>query len=170
MNDHQPTFSPLRQILGLVGWLAVAFVAAAVGAFASIHAGSFYAQLSRPFWAPPGWLFGPVWSALYGLMGIAAWLVWRVRGFAGARSALLLFLVQLAVNSLWSWLFFFWHQGAMAFLEVLVLWCLILATVISFWSIRRLSAVLLLPYLAWVTFAALLTFSVWRLNPSLLGS
>lgn len=169
MNDPQPTASSVRLFLGLAGWLAVAFTAAAIGAFASVDAGSFYAQLSRPSWAPPGWLFGPVWSALYTLMGIAAWLVWRVRGVAGARSALALFIVQLAANALWSWLFFVWHLGAAAFVEVLILWGLILATGVSFWRIHRLSALLLLPYLAWVAFAARLTLSVWRLNPGLLG-
>lgn len=83
-----PLSIPL-QAIGLVGWLLVVFAAAAIGGFASASAGEFYRELVRPSWAPPGWLFGPVWSVLYLLMGIAAWLVWRVRGFAGARSALL---------------------------------------------------------------------------------
>jgi tryptophan-rich sensory protein len=169
MNDQQSTFSPSTQFLGLVCWLVVVFIAAGIGAFASVNAGPFYAQLARPSWAPPGWLFGPVWTALYTLMGIAAWLVWRVRGFAQASPALWLFLGQLAVNSLWSWLFFFWHQGMLAFVEVLLLWALILATVVSFWRIRKLSAALLIPYFLWVTFASLLTFSVWRQNPHVLG-
>jgi tryptophan-rich sensory protein len=102
-------------------------------------------------------------------MGVSAWLVWRERGFAGARAALALFIVQLAVNALWSWLFFAWRLGGAAFAEVLLLWCLIVATAIAFRRIRPLAAVLLLPYLAWVTFAAALTFAVWRLNPALLG-
>lgn len=169
MNNRQSMFSPFTQFLGLVSCLVVVFIAAGVGAFASVNAGPFYAQLARPSWAPPGWLFGPVWTALYTFMGIAAWLVWRVRGFSGARSALLLFLSQLMVNSLWSWLFFFWHQGMLAFLEVILLWTLILATVIAFWRIRKLPAALLIPYFLWVTFASLLTFSVWRQNPKILG-
>jgi tryptophan-rich sensory protein len=101
-------------------------------------------------------------------MAAAAWLVWRDRGFAGARTALVLFIVQLAANALWSWLFFAWHQGALAFAEVVVLWCLIVATIACFQRIRILAAVLLYPYLAWTTFASVLTFSIWRLNPGVL--
>lgn len=158
-----------RQAIGLVVWLLLTFATAAIGAVASANAGAFYAQLTRPSWAPPGWLFGPVWSALYALMGVSAWLVWRARGFIGARIALILFITQLAANALWSWLFFVWHQGGLAFAEVLILWCLIVATVVSFWRISALATALLMPYLAWVTFASALTFAVWRLNPGLLS-
>jgi benzodiazapine receptor len=157
------------QAIGLVGWLLVAFAAAAVGGFASASAGEFYRELVRPSWAPPGWVFGPVWSVLYLLMGVAAWLVWRARGFAGARSALLVFIVQLAANALWTWLFFVWRQGGLAFAEILVLWVLILVTTGLFWRVSRAAAALLLPYLAWVSLASVLTFATWRLNPELLG-
>ncbi len=158
-----------QQILGLVGWLALAFVAGALGAIASIHAADFYGSLVRPAWAPPAGVFGPVWSLLYLLMGIAAWLVWRERGFAGARSALWLFIVQLAVNALWSWLFFAWHRGQWAFVEIVVLWLLIAATIAAFRRIRPLAAALLLPYLAWVSFATALAYRTWQLNPAPLG-
>jgi translocator protein len=94
--------SMTRQILGLAGWLLLSFVAAAIGGLASAPAGTFYQQLSRPDWAPPASVFGPVWSVLYLLMGVAAWLVWRERGFAGARTALSLFLIQLLANALWT--------------------------------------------------------------------
>jgi tryptophan-rich sensory protein len=154
---------------GLAGWLATAFVAAAIGAVASVDAPSFYAQLARPAWAPPAGVFAPVWTTLYALMGVAAWLVWRVRGFSGAGGALLLFIVQLAANSLWSWLFFGWRVGAWSFVEVLLLWCLVVATTVSFWRIQKVAGALLVPYLVWVTFAAALTYSIWRLNPALLG-
>jgi len=166
---RSPPLSVSRQAVGLVGWLLMTFVTAAIGALASVDAGAFYGQLTRPSWAPPGWLFGPVWSALYALMAVSAWWVWRARGFAGARSALVLFIVQLAANALWSWLFFVWHQGGLAFAEVLLLWCMVAATVVAFWRISALAAALLIPYLAWVTFASALTFSVWRLNPGLLS-
>jgi translocator protein len=169
MSQPSPPTSSVRQLLGLAGWLAVAFAAAAIGGIASADAGTFYASLTRPAWAPPGWLFAPVWTTLYFLMGVSAWLVWRGRGFAGARAGLTLFIGQLAFNALWSWLFFVWRQGALAFAEVLLLWCLIAATILAFWRISALAAVLLLPYLAWVTFASALTFAVWRLNPGLLG-
>jgi len=102
-------------------------------------------------------------------MGIAAWSVWRARGFAGARSALLVFIVQLAANALWTWLFFVWRQGGLAFAEILLLWALIFATIVLFWHVSRFAAVLLLPYFAWVSFASALILATWRLNPELLG-
>jgi tryptophan-rich sensory protein len=163
-----PYGSKQRQLTGLAAWLLVSFAAAAVGAIASIEAKLFYAQLARPNWAPPSWLFGPVWSALYALMGLSAWLVWRTAGFKAAKTALALFIAQLAANALWSWLFFAWHQGAMALAEILLLWVLIAATVASFWRRSALAGALMLPYLAWVSFATALTLSVWRLNPGLL--
>jgi translocator protein len=162
------TLSTSSQAIGLLLWLSLAFAAAAVGGFASAGASEFYRELVRPSWAPPGWLFGPVWSVLYALMGVAAWLVWRARGFGGARNALLAFVVQLAANPLWTWLFFVWRQGGLAFAEILVLWALILATIVLFWRVNRLAAVLLFPYLFWVSFASALTLSTWRLNPGLL--
>jgi len=158
-----------RQIFGLLGWLAASFAAAALGGFASSNAGDFYQQLTRPAWAPPSWLFAPAWTLLYLLMGVAAWLVWRERGLRGARTALSLFLIQLAVNALWTWLFFVWHLGALALAEILILWALILCTIIAFWRVRAIAGALLIPYLAWVTFAAALTYAVWQRNPALLG-
>lgn len=157
------------QIIGLCAWLAVTAAAAAAGAVASANAQTFYAELSLPAWAPPAGVFGPVWTGLYVLMAVAAWLVWRERGFSGARTALTLYLVQLAANALWSWLFFAWRRGAWAFAEVLVLWVLIVLTVAAFGQRRAVAAALLLPYLAWVTFASVLTFAVWQRNPELLG-
>lgn len=158
-----------RRLVGLVGWLALTFAAAAIGGIASASAGDFYARLVRPAWAPPGWLFAPVWTALYLLMGVAAWQVWRERGFRGAAAALGLFLTQLAANALWTWLFFAWRLGGLAFAEVLLLWALILATVVAFWRVRPLAGALLLPYLGWVSFACALTWATWRSNPGLLG-
>ncbi|HXR50655.1 MAG TPA: TspO/MBR family protein [Steroidobacteraceae bacterium] len=157
-----------RHLMGLVGWLLVAFAGAAIGAVGSLNAASFYGQLMRPGWAPPSGLFGPVWSILYFLMGLSAWLVWRSGGFREDRRALALFISQLVANALWSWIFFAWHQGAGALVEVVILWGLILATIASFRRLNVLAAWLLLPYLLWVTFATALTFSVWRLNPGLL--
>jgi translocator protein len=163
------TSAKIKLIIGLVAWLAVSFIAAAIGSVASIHAGPFYTQLVRPEWAPAPDVFGPVWTILYALMGIAAWLVWRVDGFRTARTALTLFLVQLGVNALWSWLFFGWRLGALAFADIVLLWALIVATLIAFWRIRPLAAALLMPYLLWVSFASVLNYSVWQLNPQFLG-
>jgi tryptophan-rich sensory protein len=167
--SHQKKGERVKQVIGLFGWLAASYAVAAVGAVASAQAGAFYGQLARPALSPPGWVFGPVWSVLYTLMGVAAWLVWRERGWRGARAAHLLNVAQLAANALWTWLFFAWRQGALAFAEILVLWLLIAATIMAFRRVRPLAAALLLPYLAWVSFAAYLAFALWRLNPGALG-
>lgn len=157
------------QALGLLGWVVLSFAASAIGAVASIQAKSFYGQLVQPSWAPPAAVFGPVWGVLYALMAIAAWLVWRRGGFRANRTALSLFVLQLALNALWSWLFFAWHLGAWAFADIVALWALVAATLACFWRVRRLAGALLVPYLLWVSFAAVLNYSVWRLNPQVLG-
>jgi translocator protein len=159
----------LKNLLSLAAWLLVSFAAGAIGAMSTADAPEFYRQLVLPAWAPPAWVFGPVWTVLYVLMGVAAWLVWRERGFAVVATALSLFLIQLAANGLWSWLFFAWHRGSLAAVEIVILWVLIVATVLAFWRVKPLAGALLLPYLAWVSFAAALTFSIWRQNPQLLS-
>jgi tryptophan-rich sensory protein len=169
MEIRMPPFSKQKQILGLAAWLMVSFAASAVGAVASIHAKSFYSQLVQPGWAPPPGIFGPVWTVLYTLMGIAAWLVWRSGGFGSNRQALTLFLLQLAFNALWSWLFFTWNLGVLAVADILVLWALIMATLVFFWRVRPLAGALLIPYLLWVSFASVLNVSLWQLNPQVLG-
>jgi tryptophan-rich sensory protein len=163
MNSRR---SPGAQVLGLLLWLALTFAAGAIGAIASSDAASFYGQLSKPSWAPPAAIFGPVWTALYALMGIAAWLVWRAPG--PKRAALAVFCAQLAANALWSWLFFAWRTGAAAAVEVLMLLALIVATVAVFWKHSRVASLLLLPYALWVSFASALTWTLWRGNPGLL--
>lgn len=160
--------SLLKQILGLAGWLVVTFAAAALGGLASAQAGTFYQSLDLPSWAPPPWLFGPVWSLLYLIIAIAAWLVWRQHDFRIARLALGLFLLQLVANALWTWLFFSWRLGALAFIEILILWALIAALIVAFWRLNKTAALMLTPYLAWVSFATALTYSVWTLNPGIL--
>jgi benzodiazapine receptor len=161
--------SHAKQIVGLIGWLLLSFVAAAIGAVASVQAATFYQQLAQPTWAPPSSVFGPVWSVLYALIGIAAWLVWREGGWRRQRGVLTLFLVQLGMNALWSWLFFAWHRGALAVADIALLWLLIVATLVGFWRVRPLAGALLLPYLCWVSFASALNFAVWQLNPHILG-
>jgi tryptophan-rich sensory protein len=163
------TRSTLSQGVGLAGWLTLSFFAAALGALATIDAPAFYAMLDRPDWAPPASVFGPVWSVLYVMMGVSAWLVWRERRrHNGWSSALALFIAQLVANTLWSWLFFAWHDGGTAFGEIIVLAVLIVLTVAAFWRVRPLAGMLLLPYLAWVGFASVLTCAVWQRNPGLL--
>lgn len=157
-----------RQAVGLLGWAIVTFLAAALGARASISAADFYASLTLPAWAPPASVFGPVWTVLYALMALAAWLVWRQGGWRAAAPALALYLLQLALNVLWSWLFFGWKQGALAFADIALLLALIVATIVAFHRVRPAAAWLLLPYLAWVTFASALNFTVWQANPAVL--
>ncbi len=159
-----------RQATALLGFLLLTALAAVIGGWASVNAAPFYAALDRPVWAPPAWLFGPVWTALYTLMAVAAWLVWRVRGWDHAASALWLYVVHLVVNALWSWLFFAWQLGFWAFFGSVALWLLVGAITASFWPYRRLAAALLLPYWAWVAFATALSWSLWQRNPAILGS
>jgi len=158
-----------KQILGLIGWLVISFAASAVGAGASIHAKAFYSQLARPTWAPSPSLFGPVWTILYALMAIAAWLVWRSGGFRTNRIALSFYFGQLVLNALWSWFFFAWHLGGLAFADIMLLWVLIVVTLVFFYRARPLAGALLTPYLLWVSFALVLNYSVWQLNPQVLS-
>ena len=154
--------------LALAGWLALTSVAALLGGIASSRAGDFYLALDRPAWAPPSWLFGPVWTVLYVVMGVAAWLVWRERDRVPVRGALTLFVVQLAFNALWTWLFFAWRRGGLAFAEIVVLAALVAATAALFARVERVAGLLLLPYLGWVLFATALTWAVWQRNPTVL--
>lgn len=164
-----PSTTPPHPWLGLAGWWLLSFAAAAIGALASIQAAAFYGQLAQPSWAPPSSVFGPVWTVLYALMGLAAWCVWRQIGRRGRQRALVLFLLQLLLNATWSWLFFAWHLGGWAFADIVALWLLLAATVAAFWRVDAIAGALLLPYLAWVSFAAALNWAVWQLNPVALG-
>ncbi len=166
-NVAAPTTPPtaksgLRSASALIGWVALCFLAATGGAF--FLPGQWYASLNKPSWNPPGWIFGPVWSALYAMMAIAAWLVWRRGGFAAQRSPLRWFVVQLALNAIWTPLFFGLHAPGWAFAEILMLWLAIAATVVAFWRVSRPAAGLLVPYLLWVGFASWLNYTLWRLN------
>jgi benzodiazapine receptor len=148
--------------VGLVLWILAALSAGWVGS--RFVPGEWYASLTKPAWNPPSAVFAPVWMVLYLLMAVAAWLVWREAGFSGAKASLVLFIVQLALNALWPYLFFGAHQPLLAFLEIVVLWTVILLTLVGFWKVRPLAGSLLLPYLCWVGFASALNFQLWRLN------
>jgi len=154
--------STSSSLAGLIFWLALCFATALFGS--QFTPGPWYQQLAKPSFTPPDWIFGPVWTILYLMMGVAAWLVWRNKGFAGAAPALSLFVVQLALNALWSFIFFGLKQPGLAFGEILLLWLAILGTLVAFWRLAPAAGLLLAPYLLWVSFAALLNFSLWRLN------
>ena len=141
----------------LVGGLA--------GFFTVTGVGSWYRDIKRPAWNPPNWVFGPVWTTLYLLMGVALYLVWKGRGRSPAKSrAIALWSMQLAANFLWSFLFFNQHLIGWALADLLLLWVLILLTIFAFARISRTAAWLLVPYISWVTFAGILNYSIWMLN------
>jgi tryptophan-rich sensory protein len=149
-------------MLALAGWIVLSFLVAGVAGAA--RPGAWYRGIRKPSWNPPDWLFAPVWSVMYTLMGVAAWLVWKERGATSVQLALTMFIVQLLLNALWSWIFFGWHRMGAALVEVLVLWSAVLATLLTFWQVTPLAGKLLVPYLLWVSFASFLNFTLWRLN------
>ena len=156
----------INLLVALAGFVALTFSAAAVAAaFTALSVRTWYVTLRKPPGNPPASYFGPVWTALYCLMTIAAWNVWRVGdGWSGASPAIAVFLFQLALNAVWSVLFFGMRSPGLAFIEIILLWAAILASIILFWQISPFSGALLLPYLAWVTYAAYLNAGIWRLN------
>jgi tryptophan-rich sensory protein len=154
-----------RSLIGLGVWIGVCFGAALIGSiFTNPSIPSWYADLAKPSWTPPNWVFGPVWSALYLMMALAAWLVWRRGGLTAASMPIALFMVQLGLNVTWSILFFGLHMPGVAFGEIVALLFAILATTIVFWRSTPIAGYLLLPYLIWVAFATGLNFALWRMN------
>jgi translocator protein len=157
---------PLPSWAALVGLILLCLAVGAIGGWAS--AGpirDWYPSITKPGWNPPNWVFGPVWTLLYVLMAIAAWLVWKKNPqFSGVRIALNLFFLQLALNLAWTFIFFAAHSPGWALIEIAVFWLAIAATLYAFWSHSRLAGLMLAPYLAWASFAAVLNAAIWRLN------
>lgn len=151
-----------QSIFGAIGWLALTFAGAWLGS--RFLPDQWYQQLPKPTWNPPNWIFAPVWTVLYLFMATAAWSVWNRYGIEGAVVPLLLFVVQLLLNAAWTWTFFGLHRPGMALVDIVVLWVVLLITLITFWGLEPLAGVLLLPYLAWVTFATALNWTIWRMN------
>ena len=151
----------MKSSIALVLFIAAAFVAASVGAL--FTPGEWYAQLAKPSWNPPAWVFAPVWTLLYISIGVSGWLVWRRTGLV-VNAAFTVFALQLVLNAAWSWLFFGLHRPDLAFADIVLLWLSILATLLLFWRETRLAGAVLIPYLAWVSFATLLNWTLWRLN------
>ena len=156
----KPSLNLLVLLVFLVFTLAVGFVA---GQVTAPNIASWYAHLAKPSFNPPNWVFAPVWTALYVLIAVAAWRYWRVAGWRS--KGLALWLIQLALNFAWSFIFFGAHNPGAALADLVVLWLAIAATLTVFWRTDRPAGVLLIPYLAWVSFAGLLNFWVWQLNP-----
>jgi tryptophan-rich sensory protein len=149
-------------LVGLAFWIVITF---GVAAFASqFEPGGWYRTIAKPYWTPPGWLFGPVWGMLYLAMSISAWLVWRQRLTFKAGVPLTLYLVQLALNGLWSWLFFGRQLIGTALIDLIVLVLLIALTTAMFMRIRRAAGIMMIAYLLWVSFATALNFQIWRIN------
>ncbi|MCK9360744.1 tryptophan-rich sensory protein [Patescibacteria group bacterium] len=155
-----------NDILALALSIGVCLFAGIFGSiFTASEVPTWFVTLAKPSWSPPAWVFGPVWTTLYLLMGISAWMIWR-KGWKrkDVKMALWVFAAQLVLNALWSLIFFGWHQLGWAFLEIILLWVTILMTIIFFAKISRPAAWLLAPYLAWVTLASILNFTIWQLN------
>lgn len=146
----------------LVVFLLASAAVAAIGGLAPSATG--YVELKQPFFAPPGWLFGPVWTLLYVLMAVAAWLVWQKRKEAKVKPALILYFVQLTLNAFWTLIFFSWQLRFWAVVEIVVLLAVIIATSISFYRLRKVAGWLMAPYIAWVSFATVLSSAVWWMN------
>lgn len=145
--------------MAIIAFVAIAFLAGGFGAF--FEPGAWYAGLDKPYLNPPEWAFGVVWPALYLMMGVAAGMVWK-RGRPPLPLAC--WGVQLALNAMWSWLFFGLHEPGWAFLEIRLLWLSIAATIVLFWRVYALAGALLVPYLLWVSFASWLNWQLWALN------
>ena len=158
--------APVHPKLALTACLAVCLAAGGLGSFATAaKIPTWYATLSKPSWNPPSWVFGPVWTTLYVLMAVAAWMIWMRAEQPGAGRALGWFGIQLVLNALWSFVFFGMERPGAAFVEIVALWLAIILTIAAFRAISPIAAALLLPYLAWVTFASVLNATLWRLNP-----
>ncbi|HQI76211.1 MAG TPA: tryptophan-rich sensory protein [Candidatus Latescibacteria bacterium] len=147
----------------LVLFLIVVFSVSVIGGlFTASSVGTWYEGLAKPSWRPPNWLFGPVWTILYAMMAVSAWLVWKKAGFG---SALLMFAAQLLINGIWSPVFFGAQSLGGGLVVIVALWFAIVGTIAMFWPVSLAAALLLLPYLAWVSFATVLNAAVWRMNP-----
>jgi len=145
--------------------ILIAQCAGGIGAFFTTNSvGTLYTTLSKPLWNPPSWLFGPVWILLYTLMGIAAALVYQHKGSKQTTRALSLYTVQLALNALWSILFFGMKNPGGSFVEIIILLGFIIVTTILFWRVNTWAGILMLPYIAWVSFATYLNYTIWQLN------
>ena len=154
------------RVAGLIFWIGLCYLVAWTGAQVSpgIASSEWYEALNKPDWNPPGWVFGPVWTILYTMMGIAAWLVWKQYGFSGAMPAFVAFLIQLGLNGLWSQIFFNLQEPGWAFAEIIVLLAAIVCTTYLFYQKSSAAGWLMVPYILWVAFASVLNGAIWVMN------
>lgn len=151
--------------VGLMVFIVVSLGAGGLGAIATTpEIEGWYKTIEKPLWNPPDYVFGPVWTTLFLMMAVAAWIVWKPEGFRAATIPLTLFAAQLVLNVAWSWIFFGMHHLGWAFFEIVVLWLAIAATMVAFFRRSNLAGALIVPYLAWVSFASVLNFTIWQLN------
>lgn len=156
----------MKIFLKLLVSILLPFIAGGIGSFFTIESiPIWYESLNKPSFNPPNWIFGPVWTILYITMGISLFLIWK-NGFnkKDVKRAIFIFLFQLFLNTIWSIVFFGFQEIPSAFIGIISLWCLILATILSFYKISKIAGLILIPYILWVSFASYLNFMIWILN------
>ena len=151
-----------KRYLSVIVWILISFLPAIVGGF--FKPGNWYLEIIKPEWTPPGWIFGPVWFFLYFCMGIAAFLIWESKKNKQIKLPIIVFILQLLLNALWSWIFFGLHNLGLSVFEIIVLWVMIGATIILFYRVNKIAGLILIPYLLWVSFATILNYNIWILN------
>jgi len=146
----------------LIGWIFISFLPAFVGGF--FKPGSWYLEIVKPEWTPPSWIFGPVWFFLYFCMGVAAFLIWESKKNKKIKLPMTIFVLQLILNALWSWIFFGMNNLLYSIIEIIILLSMIVLTIILFYRINKKAGMILIPYLLWVGFATILNYNIWLLN------
>jgi tryptophan-rich sensory protein len=156
----------MKPVVKLIISIAITLAVGAVSSlFTASSVAGWFATINKPSFNPPNWVFAPVWTTLYILMGIACWLVWKSNADGKIKTiAIGLYAVQLTLNFLWSFIFFYAHETGLALVEVMLLWLMIVLTIIWFSKISSLAALLMVPYICWVSFATVLNFYIWKLN------
>ena len=151
-----------KDLVGLAFWVVLTFSVAALAS--QFEPDEWYTNIAKPTWTPPGWLFGPVWGILYLSMSVSTWLVWLQRHKTAVSRSLIFYFAQLAINGIWSWLFFGRQWIGLALIDLIVLVILVAITVVMFLRVRKTAGLMLLPYLLWISFSAALNFQIWRMN------
>jgi tryptophan-rich sensory protein len=151
-----------KKIVGLIIWIFICSLAGIFGA--QFEPGSWYELLQKPAWTPPNWVFPVVWPILYVMMGISAWMLWKMEEVSLTDTEFTWFFMQLILNALWSWIFFGMELIATGLAEIFLLWVALIFTLFLFWHRNRTAGLLLVPYLLWVSYASALNFAIWQLN------